>query len=360
MHVADLHNFGQQVKRVARASGICFQKPRTLFWEWLFFGATSPLRSVIDDGSSDGPLSEIFGLEVEFSGPNFTGAVREVEEWPGGIVERDDSFYRFGALLAYCYAFGIRDLHRSNVVPTPHGLQVIDAEVVFTRLLLPSETLLLPFKDVPFDRSGLSHLVGDLSDLTVNDVQALLSGYVECLMHLVDRADAVFDAISRAAQCRSDILVRHIARDTKGYRDWKTRQIGEHVPYIPEELIQLERGDIPYFFKFLGKPELWYYTSSDGSRAQVKIPTYFVDAVERDATSPSLLLDRARLLGDLFPVGTLFLARKLIPEAWEGRLSLRRGISLSCTSTRFELKSPSSSYGAVRHRKVVESPALAE
>ena len=302
-HLADLHNFGQQVKKLARASGSFYQKPRTLFWEWLLFGHNSPMKNALAQPNGS-PLSELFALEVEFGGPNYSGQVREVLETPVPSASLSQRADQFGALLAYCYALGIRDLHRFNLLQTSTGLQVIDAEVVFTKLLLPHETLLMPFKDVAFGELGMSCLVPSSSLLTVDASIGLLRGYTGAIQTLGRQAPDLLSCVQgELLRAREAIPVRHIIRDTHRYRDWQKRQHEE--AYLPEEILQLERGDIPYFFKFIGKPELWFYGASHADPRPVAVPARYEDAVRRDASRPGELLNEARILGELLPVGLL-------------------------------------------------------
>jgi hypothetical protein len=348
-HSTDLHNFGQRVKRIARASGAFYQKPRTLFWEWLFFGTTSPLRSQLDQVAGGSLLTGWFGLEIQGAARDSSGEVREYSPSPGAAIEPlDAAFENFGALLGYCYALGIRDLHRFNLVRGARGLQVIDAEVVFTQLLLPQETLLLPFKDTPFAECGLSLLVEKADQLTPKRVQAILQGYCNSLSILGACAPTLLQAIQRELIQAPDTPVRHILRDTRRYQDWEKNRVQED--YLPEEVLQLERGDIPYFFKLMGSPELWYYSSPTGSREAVTVPERLSDAVGRDASPAALLLTAKRLLDQLMPVGALYLSRSLLPNSFEGELTLSADRSIYCTPDRLEVSIGQKKFGAARHR----------
>lgn len=346
-HSADLHNFGQRVKTVARASGNFYQKPRTLFWEWLFFGADSPLKIVIgrDDRS---PLSGLFRLEVEFTGPDFCGQVREVVEEPALHRDPAGCLEQFGALLGYCYAFGIRDLHRFNLVRLSTGGQVIDAEVVFAKLLLPHETLLLPFKDIAFQEAGIGALVPTPDDLTPDLCIHLFRGYTAALSGLADHVPEILSCIEGENARMARAPVRHIIRDTHRYRNWREQQAQEM--YLPEEITQLERGDIPYFFKFIGQPELWYHASFRGDPTRVEVPGRYADAVNREARHPSDLIAERRIRHELLPVGLLFLARTLLPGLWTGDLDLGGRAGLRCKLDRLELSTSHGAYGASRHR----------
>ena len=53
------------------------------------------------------------------------------------------------------------------------------------------------------------------------------------------------------------IPIRHIMRDTVQYRKWLEDQEVPVISFCSDELKQLERRDIPYYFKFLGDPNLY-------------------------------------------------------------------------------------------------------
>ncbi len=311
----DPHNFGQSVQVVSRASGIYFQKPRPVYWERFFLGKDSPIASLFDGKGRVGLLlrEQLFNLDVEV-GEDFSGFSRQVATFSGNRNERALS-HSLGVLLAYCYVFGIRDLHRHNLIRAESHLQVIDAEVVLVKLLLPNETLLLPFKDIGPESAGIRHLTDSPAPLSAEMVSAILSGYCETF----DRIESVLPEMTKVfAGLQTEMArvpVRHIARDTIVYRDWKTAS--PKIPFFKEELEQLERGDIPYFFKFIGDPCLYQYADRSGARVQVDAPSELLKGIARDATDPLDLLKLERV-EVLFPTGLLFLAKRLLASDFQG------------------------------------------
>jgi lantibiotic modifying enzyme len=131
MEAADLHNFGQAVQKIGRGSEKVFQKPRPIYWEWLFFGQNSPLSIFFEQSRVQGvnPRQVLFNLTTEINA-NYCGVSSEIIGQLGTKTLSSHA-YSLGVLLAYCYIFGIRDLHRHNLVKTQAHLQVVDAEVVF-------------------------------------------------------------------------------------------------------------------------------------------------------------------------------------------------------------------------------------
>lgn len=312
----DLHNFGQRVQRSFGASGAWYRKPRPVYWEWLFFGRSSPLRPYLSARGLSGfcPAEYLFNLEVDI-GADYSGTSCEISR-EAEVVPGPHHAYGFGVLLAYCYTFGIRDLHRDNVCLTGRCLQVIDTEAVLVDLLLPNETLLIPFKATRWDMAAISHLASTGSDLAPEVLRMILTGYCEAFSMLIENAEALKTLVHELKATIERVPVRHIMRDTVIYRDW-----GKQVPAIPfceAELEQLARGDVPYFFKFVGDRGLYHYVAPDGTFRPLNPPEQFQPAVARDAVSPEILLDRSRLESRLFPTGILFLLKHLTQSGATG------------------------------------------
>ena len=60
------------------------------------------------------------------------------------------------------------------------------------------------------------------------------------------------------------VPIRLIIRDTQDYRDLRSRE--SYIWLSDAEKHQLLSGDIPYFFRYLGKPEIYYFDSPTGIR----------------------------------------------------------------------------------------------
>lgn len=310
----DLHNFARAVQHQTDLNGSeYFQKPRTLFWERLFFGVDSPFKTLFPKNVQ--PL--IFGLAVEYEGPGYVGRVKRV---PARILRAasQNDFFQFGVLLGYSYLFGIQDLHHENVVATEMGLQVIDAEVVLTKFTLPHESLLLPFKNTPFEKSALIHL-SDSLELEPSLVSSVIDGFRTLLVASLGQVSKMA-AIIEAEIGQQKVPIRVLLRDTHLYREWNNEP--PIANFLLEERIQLERGDVPYFFKFLGQDNLFYYISRELECAEVKLPEPFSTGVRSIGVLPNELLNQERVEKFLLPSGTLFLLRKLLPASWTGDLSV--------------------------------------
>lgn len=298
--VADRHNFGQQVKPTEGLSfRRCFQKPRTVFWEWLFFGRTSPLKTVFEvRGQNTGLFidSPIFNLDVVSEG-EWSGTSKEIlgatnEEMVRGNLEM---FARFGMLLGYAYVFGIRDLHRANLIRTGTHLQVIDAEVVFADIILPHETLLLPFKEVSWKECGLSLLAESADSITNAESHAILAGYVDILSVISEKKYEILETLN-ALDLNHPLRI--ILRNTGEYSA-ELKSPGKIKNLLDGESAQLERGDIPYFFKRLGNPNVqWVSGLSKGGVHElselVASAEYEADIGRHAVLPENLIFDRTR------------------------------------------------------------------
>ncbi|PIU00983.1 MAG: hypothetical protein COT74_00280 [Bdellovibrionales bacterium CG10_big_fil_rev_8_21_14_0_10_45_34] len=306
--VADKHNFGKSVQRFEQASGPWYRKPRSIFWEQLFFGNDSVLAPFFEkSGRNDSRTlsSYLFNLEIQRIN-DWEGISREIVS-PEGIEIDDPHFYSFGVILAYSYIFGIRDLHKHNLVPTKGGLQVIDAEVALTNLLLPSETALLPYKDLSFERSGAQNIGSGLASFTADQKRRILAGYFDLFDIVFQNIDPLRSLLSE--KINSTVPIRVILRNTKYYLAHLAGEISIE-DLLLEERVQLERGDVPYFFKLIGERDLYWISSLafDGVPVLSDLGGMRSE-VERHARPISDLLISPTQLEQKVAQGTFLLAR---------------------------------------------------
>ena len=324
---ADPHNFGQTVVPVERAYGTWYRKPRSVFWEKMLFGKDSPLEQVFNGTGENGhqPLGNfLFNLEVETINP-WLGFSRGVQSVHCSIS--DSHFYGFGVLIAYCYAFGVRDLHRYNLVQTQSHFQVVDAEVVMTKLILPNETLLLPFKDVSFELSGAGLLWKNLEGIAAADAERILAGYFDMFKSICDNVQAIKVIVD--SQETSAEPIRMIVRNTGVYKS--ALEQGDFSKFLPEEKEQLNRGDIPYFFKLLGRQELFWIRDQGCEPAIVSDTAETGPDVDRHAHLPSELFPSESAMEIKMIQGSMLLQKLLrIAEPFKFRW---RGATLDVGAT---------------------------
>lgn len=263
-----------------RAHHLWFKKPRPIYWEHLFFGQDSPIKKYFEaEGQFEKSISEyIFNLEVDVidSWLGFSKAVTK----PANLKISDEHYYSFGCLLAYCFFFGIKDLHKFNLIPQENHLQVIDAEVVLTNLILPHETLLLPFKEISFDLCGLSLLTESIQSLTEEHKRFVFEGYLK-MSSLIYKYQSEILETTKSQNLENPIRV--ILRNTREYR---SHLLGDKKinDLLAEETEQISRGDIPYFFKYLNDQNLYWISEENGKHSQVKSFGQFDKDIARHGT----------------------------------------------------------------------------
>ncbi len=314
MFEADRHNFGKCVKRIERASDHWYQKPRSVFWEHLFFGRSSPIKNIFDIIGSNGnrPLSDyLFNLDVKIENI-WNGYSKEIISESNPIL--NEHFYSFGVLIGYCYLLGIRDLHKYNLAIKSNSLQVIDAEVVLTNLILPNETILLPFREIPFELSAISLICEDLKSLTSSQIKNIFAGYFDVSSIILENFAALNNTLSHElVSAELEHPIRVILKNTKQYRDF-LMGIGSTSDFLPEELAQLERGDIPYFFKRLGDKNLYFLLDSTHQQKSVKnLPLELQRDMDRHARTPETLLPKEISIIKKVATGGLYLQKILRP-----------------------------------------------
>jgi len=305
----DSHNFGNRVCLINKSGIDWYFKPRTLFWEQLFFGDNSTFKNISDGSRFFGEVFPFFKLSFHSETNLENGWSRPVNEVDAQAGLPGEMAFQFGSLLAYCFTFGIMDLHEGNVVLTPEGLQIIDVEVVGSKMSLPHETLLLPFKDVTEEFCAFVKLWDLRQNMPIEKSFKILEGYIYGCEFLLNINHEIISRFNQIIKLNPFVPVRVILRDTEKYRKLKYEEFDP--PLIPEEKIQLDRGDIPYFFKYFNDNNLYYLTSKDREKGIVSITSSLKSRSDQVAQPPEILLSKKRLENDIFAAGAMYLIRRL-------------------------------------------------
>lgn len=287
----DAHNFGRRVTvgeaRVA--------KPRTLFWEWLVLSRDSPLRQRLAG------LGETFDFlpDLAFSDPRAPGGgeVDRVALDPLGPGASPEALARVtGRAIALFSWLGVSDLHWENLVlgQDASGRIVfapLDVEIFFADMELPTETKLLP--DVDPDGAETSRhacgvrrvlpLLGKPVDGPL--VVEIAAAYLEALALLDRNAKAIAGTLSMV-EGLAEAPIRVLLRGTG---DYVRARAGKPAwpPLLDAERAQLDRGDIPYFFRLYGQPGIRWFSEPTLTRVE-QLPT----AGDVPRLEPSLQLSR--------------------------------------------------------------------
>jgi hypothetical protein len=269
--LGDSHNFGRRVS--VRAGWV--QKPRAILWEWLLLGTESPLRRVLDEAArQDGLGADAFAflpkLEFRFdrSGPG--GKVERVRLRPLGSISeaRKRELGRVvGRALALSAFLGIADLHWENLALGlgPRASLVfapLDVEIILSDLSLPTETKLLPDADpeilaVSRHACGVRRVLAYLGKPVGIGVLVEMAGAYHAMLVFLERHAKVIAGVFRSLPELRETPIRVCLRGTDDYVLAGSRPT--FPPFLDAELVQLARGDIPYFFRLYGRAGLHYY-----------------------------------------------------------------------------------------------------
>jgi hypothetical protein len=269
--LGDSHNFGRRV--VLRGGRV--RKPRTVFWEWLVLSDESPLRRLLAAKAARdalGPGAFAFLPTLRFFGPSArdAGEVERVTLEPLGKLggeDRRDLAAAAGRGLALFSWLGVSDLHWENLMlgRGRDGSIVfapLDIESVLSDLSLPTETKLLPDPDPEYaavcrHACGVRRLLPFLGKpVEAASLGTMVGAYFSMLTFLDRNATAVAKVLSAERGLRT-APIRVCLRGTDEYV--RSRSVPPWPPLLDAEAEQLERGDIPYFFRLYGQPGIRYY-----------------------------------------------------------------------------------------------------
>jgi hypothetical protein len=265
----DSHNFGRRVSVGAR----WVKKPRTVFWEWLVLGVDSPLRrELAGRAEQEGLGRDVFGFlpALRFRRSSREGEVERVRLAPLGRLSRRgkrELSVVVGRSLALFSWLGIADLHWENLAlgRGAGGALVfapLDIEIALSELSLPTETKLLPDADPEYAEicrhaAGVRRVLPYLGKpLEGRDLVTMAEAYLALLAFLERNASAIARTIAGAPGFRQ-APIRVCLRGTDEYV--RARSVPPWPPLLDAEVEQLERGDIPYFFRLYGRPGIRFY-----------------------------------------------------------------------------------------------------
>jgi hypothetical protein len=344
---SESHNFGSAVRRVVHEERVFFEKQRSVFWEHLFFGSTSPLRPLLTEGITSPWLarvfdSSIFSLNVvqgaSGKGPLGSGRIEDALTGAPNPEDKDFLLFNLGALCAYCVALGIEDLNYENTLLTREGLKVIDAELVSNNSVFLFHTGLIWFDRRAAGMSGASRMLWSflkLGSLSREETVLLLRGFIEAMQHLASRADRLRELIQGLALGERSLPIRVLLNSTARYSLWLRNhsninvqdsfngerppgpvdlgalQVTQKLVFLKEEQAQLERGEIPYFFRFYGGKDIFYLDSPDTYR-KVDGAARNVAIARARFSDYDTLLSASRLQDFLLPIGSFELVRELL------------------------------------------------
>jgi hypothetical protein len=270
--LGDSHNFGRRVT----ARGARLEKPRSVLWEWLLLAPDSPLRRLLDEAGRSGalgpePFAFLPSLRFYDRGKR-SGTVERLELAPLGRLtpgKRRELAAVVGRALALFGWLGLADLHWENLAlgEDERGRIVfgpLDVEMILAEFALPTETKLLPDADPEYAEvcrhaCGVRRVLPYLGKpVSGPDLLALAVAYRNTLDMLDQLAPDISRVLAKLPGLR-EAPIRVCLRGTEEYV--RAESEPPWPPLLDAELEQLERGDIPYFFRLYGRPGIHYYAN---------------------------------------------------------------------------------------------------
>lgn len=257
MILGEKHNLGKAV--IDRLDGF-IEKPRSIYWEKLFLDKNSLLKKKIANLAKQDAVQNPMEAFADLIFPDSSAGL--VEKLVLNEIEciNDEQSKMIGGTLATAAWFGLTDLHFQNMMcgfKDKFIFTPIDIECVFEDLELLSQTQMVISQNAVTAHIGCTNLL----KYQIN-VAALCSGFLDAL-NFYSRNQLEIDAFLLIDPAIFFTPLRVILKPTHEYVSTLN---GGNDPqsYYNEELVQLERGDVPYFCSYLNHDHL-YYTGNDGN-----------------------------------------------------------------------------------------------
>jgi len=260
--LGDTHNFGRKVV-FGEYQGIqAVFKPRTTYWEAFFFSEKGILQcfETTNLWKDIQPL-----LQIEELGKNDGfEVVRRLFPIENNLINDQASnlWRQYACLSAVCCLFGITDILSENLIVTEKGLCAIDIESVFHITNNAFDTGVL------VGRNSLPFMCGLAAMPRVSNWKDVLLTFEKFFLTATEKQKCLNDYIQDHFEEMKQQAIRTLIRNTFHYATGKDDLSlidpdQTKLDLLPEEKIQLKRGDIPYFFKKIGTEGLYCYTTKD-------------------------------------------------------------------------------------------------
>ena len=264
--LGDRHNFEKTT--YLRSDGKVI-KQRNTSWERAFLYSHSPLRQQIDlicrDAGMHAPLPDLHyssadegGSIVDFLHLNSTG-----------ILQAKDT-ESIGVLLAIAVWFGWSDLSAENMVMGRKNdalvFSPVDLESVLTPTTGLADTMLTHASEISDSNDGLKVIRAQLRSLSDSNTPAIIIGAFSSILSLLHQHR--YD-LSLLVNEQIQEPIRYKLRPSDFYRSILSngKAAIQNKDLIEEEIRQLNRGEIPYFFSRAGQEQLFWFDTSESFKA---------------------------------------------------------------------------------------------
>ncbi|MGZ3768639.1 MAG: hypothetical protein ACXVCR_01330 [Bdellovibrio sp.] len=204
-------------------------------------------------------------LSFESENPNF-GSVEAISltEIPSFLNLSSSEIASIGSLLALSFWFGLGDLHIENIMVGFKDDQLvcfpIDIECIFDYLTHLKQTLIVPSERISQEKCGLAKLWPILLNLSKNSKLEIIRTFTNGINIFNQMAEEILSIINKCDGFQNH-PIRTVVRDTDYYNTvLKSRDFGN---LYQSEIEQLNRGDIPYYFRYPLDLNIYYWTTNE-------------------------------------------------------------------------------------------------
>jgi hypothetical protein len=327
----DTHNFGRSV-RLHDEHWVA--KPRSTFWEQLFLAEGSRFRGALDSILGDEPIADCMPRLAFDRAPNNPGTTLMERLRVDPILATCDLEYALealGGLLAVSAWFGLEDLHSGNVMcgadkrTGKFVIFPIDIEVALSDIRLLSNIGLVHIDHGRQKIAGAAPLFNLIRKASPKERLAVPLGYMRTAKKLLLGRTRLAKAL-RDTKGAYSAPIRVVLRDTRDYVDHQEgRPLSQRIdasPFAPEERVQLDRGDVPYFFRTLKDPRIRYYRSADLRKTDFVSPDWAM-ARAKPLLQPKEIFGLDDRNEALYEQGAMMLVAQFMPRDFHGRLFYR-------------------------------------
>lgn len=308
----DSHNFGKRT--VYESESPIVLKFRDMTWENLVLNSEefrTLLNSCFLDSKSPNPAKYLTRLKINplASGRGFTEENFRKELT---LVPDRQTALGVGSVVAFTSFFGIEDVHIENLQfgTNQNGsfeCALLDIENFGMKVRIPSQTSILPIKHFNESDCGIREWIRLV--LTSSAPQDLIFqtvlGYLETLNNLNRNIHRIWSGVTDLTNdCRGTNRV--FLRATSEYFDALNHEKYDR-DFIPSEMQQLRRGDVPYYFRMKDSYSVLYFETPHrtGKLSSAEAERLCVC----EATFKSK--ERSQISDALAPLGSLQLLRSL-------------------------------------------------
>jgi len=266
--LGDIHNFGPAVTH--SENGTMLRKSRTSYWEESFLTNSSFRRYVNELFMAEGFVSPLaFFPNLRFEQKTNCYDVECVKTSP--ITLSSSYLESVGGFVFLASWLGLTDLHYKNVaLGSDDGVPQIvpwDIEIVGARVILPSQTNLISKSTEVKHTSGLSPLKTIISNDSKHKSD-LLRGYENAGRVIGLSGDQIWQKLFQTKNSMNT-PIRVVLKDTAVYEEMINSGVYEGL--CDEELFQVERGFIPYFYTTMSSGEVFFYKDSKPTKARINL-----------------------------------------------------------------------------------------